>query len=544
MNGSRTEGANEGSSWGTLKHGLLAAGLAFPHALPLTLLLHPQGLRAQRSDLWWLAALLLLGISSLLAGDLRWELFTLAAAFLAYKGGQALGEQGGDRSRLVKARAGAFLALLGFALIQALMDGVQRVPGPAWFYHPNLFASGLLLLGISAADGMGPRWRWLFVIATLVGLVLTGSRSSLIAMFVTMALVSALDRRWRGTALATIVVGAAIVLVVSVAVPGKAWAQRLLSPVYSALGIEVTAKNLLIWTEELGNRQHWNHIGVDVHRRTGPRSRLAEWTIARAEPVSWARPQQAVEVTRGEPYTLSASLRALPGAEPGFIGWASREGTQVSFEVALVGDRAVVLREVGLEEATARAVPLTDGWYRLEFTFSVAGTGRTGIAVGVSPTLASDGLNDAVDVRELQLEAGRAATNYLPAINRSTGVGEALARRRIFDLAWQGVLEAPLYGHGSEAFGAFYSERDGTGVTPSHAHNGFLQSAFSAGVLGLAALLCVIVVLFASGGPAQRALLVGMTAANLLDSTFTAGVVLYLLAFLIPVAPTETRWRA
>lgn len=518
-----------------MRSALLSAMVIFPFALPLSPALNLNKVRFHRSDLLWALSILLLSISSIGTGELRIELLTFGAAFLAYKGGQAAVTHcaSGSQAKHRDAFGLAFIVLFVYALIQALFNGDQRVSGPIWFGHPNLFAPVMLLVGFSAAAGVQSRWRWLVGVGTLVPLVLTGSRSSLIALFVALALAAAFIRGWRRTALVTFGVGVVAILLASFAFPGKTWAQRLLSPIYSSIGFTVTSKNLLTRTEDLGNLKHWNHIGVDVVLRDGPKFLPAVWTVSRIEPTEWARPQQVVEVMRGEPYTLSAAFSTSSRARPGLIGWASSEGSRIHFEVGLFEEQAVLRRNSGLEESSAHVIDLENGWRRLAFTFTLSGAGVAEVAIGVSPKLESDSLNDSVDFKELQLEVGHASTGYVPAIEGSAGLGEARARGKIFEIALKGVLKSPWFGLGSESFTDFYATREPTDVAPSHAHNAYLQTAFSSGLLGLAALICIMISLFWAGGPVNRVLLIGLAVANVFDSTLTAGVVLHLAAFVM-----------
>lgn len=434
----------------------------------------------------------------------------------------------------------AFLALFGYAVSQAFLFGEHRVTGPYWFDHPNYFAPVLLMLGLTAATAVPTRWRPVVVLGTLFALMLTGSRAAVAGWFVALAIAWALDRRWRTAAATGLGVGLIALILVSIAFPQKAWAQRILSPVYAALGVEAQSKNLLLWTEELSNLKHWNLIGVDVDRLAKSPGRHSTWVISRTESIEWARPQQSVQLAPGVPYTLSAVFSGRSDLTPGFIGWAGGVGTSLSFEVGIAGGEALVLRRGGLDTSEARLTELENGLRRLEFTFSLLGTQAKNVAVGISPSLGSVSQLDEVTVSELQLEVGPMATTYMPAIERSSGLGEAIARERIFAIAWKGISEAPFFGHGSEAFASYYSARESGEVIPRHAHNAFLQSAFTGGVFGLFGLICALCVLFAVASPLGRALLTGLTVANLVDSTLLTGVVLYPIAFLIGALSSDS----
>ncbi len=517
----------------------LAFMMAFPNVLVITPIFGRRKLRLTAHDLYWLAGLLFLVIAWAAAGSATTELTVFAVGFLSFKGGETLSAVA-DTPRCRGVADNAFqltlLILLAFAAWQAVLGGGQRVAGPVWYEHPNVFGYALVIVGTLAATAGTGRYRLMYLVAALGGVILTGSRSALVAYFVTLGGLALLDRRRRAKIAIALGVGAALVVGASLVLPNSLWAQRILSPLYWAVGIERGSKNVLLWTEQLGDLRHWNSIGVDVTGKLGKTSVPAVWTIDRTDPLSYARPQQVVEVQRGNTYTLSADLREYPDAtsgNPGFIGWASRDDTRVVFEVALTTGGAQVVQAVGLDQASATATDLGDGWRRLAFTFAVGGEGNVSIGLGVSPGVGSENVGDKVDLRELQLEAGDHSTQYQPAINRSTGVGEALVRQSIFAVAWGGIVNKPLYGHGATKLTESFVANGFAGEPPTHAHNLVLQILFSSGLLGLCALVGVLIALFSVAYAPQRALIIGVLVGNLFDVTFTAGVILYLLAFVV-----------
>lgn len=520
---------------------LIAALLVVSPLLPLSPLLNRPVLRPGRSDLPWLLAIVALIVVSLVTLSLRLEVFGVALAYLALKGGVGLEQAFGRALRPVTARASflwALAVLLGFAVVQALLLGALRAQGPPWLPHPNVFGHVMLVVGFMAAAGRRPGARWLVLVATLAGVLLTGSRSALVGGAVTVLVSAVMNREWRGAALRTATVAIAAVALTSLLFPASPWAQRVLSPVYSALGLERPSKNLLVWTESLDDAKFWNQLGVASARASPARVAPTVWSVTRVEPIAWARPQQAVEVDRGVPHTLSAAFRHMGPTQPGFIGWAGGGAgsapDDASFEVALGAAAGPTAVTAGLDSAVTDQTDLADGWTRLRFSFVIAGEGSARLGVGVSPGIGSATLGDSVEVREVQLETGSAVTAYAPAIPRTSGVGEALARIPIFRTAWRGITEAPLVGHGSGSFPAYYATDGGAGPVPAHAHNAYLDALFASGVVGLLALLSLLAALLAAGGTVQAALLCGVCVANLFDSTL-AGPVIYLLAFVAPL---------
>lgn len=541
--GDATNPPNLGS---LLRSVFLLAMVLFSPALPSAPLLGTRLPKVVWSDLLWLVAVMFVAVAAVATGSLRSESFTFLLAFLAYKGGQGLSLSGSGANHEPRVRDVFTIALvifLAFTIGQAITGRVERVAGPPWFDHPNQFAYVVLVVGFVAATTQHGVLRVALLVGTAAGLILTGSRSGLLAFFLGLAAIAAIDRRWRRPAVAAVVIGAAAVLLASSAFPTSPWAQRILSPAVSILGMERTSKNLLVSTEVLDDATHWNAIGVVADRLAPRPGGTSVWRIARTEPITWARPQQSVTLRGGNDYTLTAALRsprtlergALDVSSPGLIGWTAREGSSVAFEVALQGNEAKILRSTGLTIAFASVSDLDDGWRRLQFTFTVAGDGSVPMAIGVSPGISSENLQDVVDVKEIQLETGTTPTTYEPSINRATGTGEALARGEIFDLAWRGVREAPIFGHGRTAFADYYVANGGTGRPASHAHNVVLQVAFQSGVLGVLALIAMLAVLYVRARPPQRALLIGVIVGNLFDSTLTAGTVFYLVAFVMPL---------
>src|SRR5690606_14808908 len=162
---------------------LIAALLVVSPLLPLSPLLNRPVLRPGRSDLPCLLAIVALIVVSLVTLSLRLEVFGVAFAYLALRGGVGLEQAFGRSLRPVPSRASflwALAVLLGFAVVQALLLGALRAQGPPWLPHPNVFGHVMLVVGFMAAAGRRPGARWLVLVATLAGVLLTGSRSALV----------------------------------------------------------------------------------------------------------------------------------------------------------------------------------------------------------------------------------------------------------------------------------------------------------------------------------------------------------------------------
>lgn len=192
----------------------------------------------------------------------------------------------------------------------------------------------------------------------------------------------------------------------------------------------------------------------------------------------------------------------------------------------------------GVAAAEAVATDLGGGWRRLTVSFVPASAGP--VALGPVPDLATDEVGAIVRVRRLQLEEGAEASAYSPTTSVSTGAGEAMVRLPAWRVAWQGFLGSPLVGQGSRAFSSSYSAHYPDAESPpAHAHDVFLDVAFSYGALGLVATVAVLGRLFQVAGPAMRWALAGLLAANLVDSTFLTMTVLWPLAAGVALARRE-----
>lgn len=126
----------------------------------------------------------------------------------------------------------------------------------------------------------------------------------------------------------------------------------------------------------------------------------------------------------------------------------------------------------------------------------VAGTrAATGGALAGVALLAY--LTGRIQPRTAALGAGAAV--LIAALSRAGVVTSDLGRLAIWKISWLGFLERPLIGWGANTFilvmrrhiGADYLSANGAMSVHGHAHNFFLQTLFSHGLLGLAAMALI-----------------------------------------------------
>lgn len=501
-----------------------AVATVYPNLLPLTALV--RGPRASpRSVVLWAIVIVPFAVAALVRREFGPALLALAFGLVVDLGATRLRGRGPTRSVWVGVLAGVVaLTVVGVAQVAVLGDG--RAAGPTWMGHPNLFAHYLLVaIGVLALTVPG-RARAGVLLLGLLAVSVTGSRSGLLGYAVTLVGLAATTPRWRrpvGIAgiVAVLAVGALVVFSFG------PWADRI---VYLARALvpRDAPVNVLLSTEDLADPRRWNHLGVSVARIGEDAEGVAVWRIAREEPGSWRRPQQTVELQGRTAYTLAGELLLEPGRTPGFVLWRADPEAHVDVATWLTatGEPRVEAR-AGLASVEASSVALGEGWWRLELTFALAADEPVRLAVGPAPDLGSDAVGASVAVRRIQLEAGEDATAYRPTVYVESGVGEARSRLEAFATAIDGFTRSPVVGNGQAAFPTLFAARDPESiVVPAHAHNAFLDVAFSYGLLGLAGFGVLLSLLFVEAVAAWRWVLAGVLVANLFDSTLLTTVVL------------------
>lgn len=494
-----------------------------------------------KHDWLWVAGLVLVSVASLYHQTVTTEMATIGLMFLAYKGATALKDPHKEIPYLF---LGALTFFSLFSVVQVFVLGADRAAGPGWIGHPNLNAYILLILGVTVANMVRLTHRLPVLLLTFSSLAMTGSRSGLIAFIIAVILCAVVDRRLLKSTYAFLLLAGVGVIGLSAAMPASTWAQRISSPLAAAFNLERTARNMLIHTEKLNDTTTWNALGVEVLQEHALGRNKSVWTVVRTEPADWARPQQSVELSGGEAYTLSAYYHrstmpvAASDSTPGFIGWGGDQDSRVLFYVTAQLSGPQIVRQSGLAMARVGIERIDSNWIRLVFTFALEQDYPASVAIGVSPGISSEIVGDRVVFSQLQLERGTHPTPYRPSINQYAGQGEALVRLDIAQAAWAGVIERPWFGHGPGAFPHYYSQHSGSDQLITHAHNIVLESWFSLGLGGLAALSCVLMALWKSAAKPQRALLIGIIVGNMFDSTLASGAVAYLVAFAVPLRLT------
>jgi len=494
-----------------------------------------RGVRPDRSDIAWLGAVLTYLVLSLAHSAWEPNVAGVLAAWLVHRGARRIAGQGADREALGAGFALATLVIAGFALLEVGALGRARAQGPMGYDHPNVLAHVLLVssVGIVASFANGTV-RSAGLGAAVLALVLTGSRSGLLGLAVTAALLVATQRRPR-LALALMATAAIIVASVAILAVGSPWAQRIVGPLTGPLS-DPRAVNLLVASEGISNTAAWAHAGVAglaTSARRGPVP--AVHRIERNRSIDWARPQQLVELDPGGTYTMAAEFRDAGDGEPGFLGWAEHPDGSVEIRVSLAPDAARVRRVAGFIDVNARAILLEDGWSRLEATVTLDRSSPVDLAFGPSPDLASSTPGASTEIRALQFEAGASASTYVPTTRIRVGAGEALARLTIWRTAFDGIRARPWMGWGYGAFPEYvvnHGDDRASTPLPTHPHNQILSTAFDGGLVGLLGLGFLVTALLWRSRGWGRASLLGLLFANLFDSTLLIAAVLLPAAFL------------
>jgi len=521
------------------------SGARFPRAASLIVVLYPYTLpalglvgrldrRARETILGWLVPAGLLAASAAIRREAELVPLVVLLAPLAELVGRRVTDDATRRGVALGLSAG-IVTLAAVALVQGTAIGGDRASGPYWMGHPNLFAHYLLIAAVTAAVLSPGRSVTLLLLATLAAIAVTGSRSGVVGAGVALIGSAFTFRELRRPVATAAGLSAAALVALALAAPAP-WATRL-GPALLAELVGWVPKNLLVSTEALTDAKRWNPLGVDVTREPG--SGDAVWRLVRRARGTWPRPQQTVGLQEGQTYTLTGEFRAEAGRSPGFLVWRGTTGSRLELAAGLTpAGEAFVTAGAGVAAAEAVATDLGGGWRRLTVSFVPASAGP--VALGPVPDLATDEVGAIVRVRRLQLGEGAEASAYSPTTSVSTGAGEAMVRLPAWRVAWQGFLGSPLVGQGSRAFSSSYSAHYPDAESPpAHAHDVFLDVAFSYGALGLVAIVAVLGRLFQVAGPAMRWALAGLLAANLVDSTFLTMTVLWPLAAGVALARRE-----
>jgi hypothetical protein len=540
------------------QHALLAIACsllgAYPFALPILSVAAWREARIRDRDTLWLLSILAFAVLSIIHGRLHPDALGVLIAWLTARGAARLMGSVSHRRCLGHGTAFATALYTGYAIVEVIVNGELRAHGPPWFGHANLYAHTLLVLGFGVATLLNlGNARVSVVVLAVVGIVLTGSRSGIVAMVVATAyFVASRGRtplRQRLLVLAVVVAAA-----LAIAVTPNPISARVVEPIQYALRAGESV-NLLFSSNNLSE---WALHGIAVdeqtpHPEAGPR----EWRVTRTVAAGWQRPQQTVALLPNLVYTLAGEF--LPMGEelaPGFLGWAPGSSSQEHLAVSTGQRGARVHNSRGFTIIAISGTALVGGWHRLEVTFTLAGSKPVELTLGPTPDLRSSRAEVATLVRAMQLELGPRATSYSASSRTaatrqaSLAAQEALARVSLWGVAARGFLERPFFGHGVGTFTEYFISTDtsiaAVRVRPAHPHNVILASLFDGGIVGLLATCLLVLAVWRTSQTWVRAVLVGLLAANLFDNSLFVVVVLFPLALLSglgsssrPVVPVD-----
>src|SRR5690606_14487499 len=271
----------------------------------------------------------------------------------------------------------------------------------------------------------------------------------------------------------------------------------------------------------------------------------------------WSRLQQVVTLEPGQTYTLSAVLRPMGDARPGFDGWGMQPGAEVATNLGttLVNGVHDARATGGLTVLSTSAVELGDGQVRAQVTFRYEGERPLIWHVGVAPDR-SNLENVSTAFAELQLTATDAPVPYVPGLAERGVASLRQSRYPIWSDALAAVAARPIVGWGPDglprAVASHSEEQASLRPVASHAHNMALSVWVERGAVGLAGLLALFVALALRAvqqrDRAAAVVLLGVIVLNTFDSTLLTGAVLYPLAAVLgwravghrPLAQAET----
>jgi Undecaprenyl-phosphate galactose phosphotransferase WbaP len=537
------------------------AGVGFaavPAAGPFLALLAwlNRRLQLQRADqLWWSAAALL-AAPLLLTGHAVAAAETVAqvlAAWLLFRSATALRERLAPHGLADVIGAGLVVGL-GIAFLVGLrqLDGFRwetaRTPLDAitWQSHPATFGHMMLVLAALVAITVpSPRLRVVSLALGAAGVVLSGAREAMFAWLLVAVLLRFVGRKGTaGTRFAEwTLVGVMFLLASGVLSPVGVGRTGFLTAFQPA-----PAEANLFRGTEVADGDWWLPLGVTYSGSTLEVEgvlRSAIIVTKRSED-NWSRLQQVVMLEPGQTYTLSAVLRPLAEARPGFDGWGMQQGDAGAVHLGTtLAEGAHDARATGpLAILSASAVELADGMTRAQVTFRYDGEHPLAWYVGVVPDR-SNLTNVSTAFAELQLTATDAPLPYVPG-RAERGVASLRASRYPI---WRDALTAigarPLLGWGPGGLPAAVHELEGEQArlrpVAVHAHNMALAVWVERGAVGLAG-LGVLFVALALRAVQQRdraaaVVLLGVVVLNALDATLLTGALIYPLAAVLG-------WRA
>jgi Undecaprenyl-phosphate galactose phosphotransferase WbaP len=545
----------------------VAGGLAFlagvgfaavPAAGPFLALLTwlNQRLELQRADrLWWSAATLL-SLPFLATGHLTPAVETLAqvlAAWLLFRSATALRERLAPRGLTGVIGAGLVVGLLiAFLVGLRQLDGFRwetaRTPLDAvtWQTHPATFGHMMLVLSALLAIVVpSPRLRVVALGIGAAGVVLSGAREAMIAWLLVAVLLRFVGRRSApGTRAAEWVLIAAMFLLASGALTPFGIGRTGFLTAFQPAPADA---NVFRGTDVVDG-DWWFPLGVTFGGASLEVEGVARPAIivTKRSEDPWSRLQQVITLEPEQTYTLSAVLRPIGDARPGFDGWGVRPGDDAATNLGttLSGGAHEARATGALTVLHSSAVDLGYGLLRAQVTFRYEGADPLVWYVGVVPDRSS--LAGASTIfAELQLTATDAPLPYVPGRAERGVASLRVSRYPIWQDALNAIGARPLVGWGPtglpEAVSTLDAQQARLRPVASHAHNMLLAVWVERGAIGALGLVALFLALALRAvqqrDRAAAVVLLGVVALSTFDATLLSGAVLYPLAAVLG-------WRA
>lgn len=513
-------------------------------------------IKIQKADFWWWVSAALLSVPYLVTGHLADAGLTavqVVAIWLIYR--SATEFRRSIRATTVSQDLGLGLVVglaitlavglrqmgdLRFDLAITTLDAIVWNTHPALFGHTVLVLSALLALVIPS-----PRLRVVSLAIGAIGVVVSGSSEAVWAW-----LLIALGLRFvgrRGARSTRIAEWALILLMTGVVFGLTAYLGLGRIGFLTDFAPQDRATNMFRGTE-ISAGDWWFPLGIDYSTNTlsVEGTQRTSFAVTKEWSESWARLQQAVTLSPGETYTLSATVQAPEGSRPGFDGWG-RESTNVE-----AVNLATTLED-GTHRATATgtlavlstsAVSISDTLVRMYVTFRYSGEEPLTWYVGMVPDR-SNRTGVTTVFSEFQLIPSQILLPYAPGA-ADRGVTDLNTSR--FPI-WRDALDAigarPIFGWGPNGLPEAVSSLrpDETLLRPvaAHAHNALLAAWVDRGLVGALGLIGLFALLSLRAvqqrDRASAVVLMGVLLANTFDATLLSGPVIYPLAAVLG-------WRA
>lgn len=513
-------------------------------------------LEIQRADIWWWLTAVLLGTPFLLTGHPiagALSIGQLLAVWLIFRSATIFRKTARGGSMSSDIGAGLIVGLgitlaLGLRQLAGLQfeRAITTLDAIVWNTHPALFGHAILVLSALLAIVVpSPRLRVVALAIGAVGVIFSGAREAVWAWLVIAIGLRFVGRRsTRGTSIAEWVLVALMLFLISglAATLGLGRTGFLTDFVPQGEG-----ENHFRGTE-VRQGDWWFPLGVtfttDDLTVNGQKRISFVVTKDWAEP--WSRLQQAVTLTPGETYTLSALINAPTGARTGFDGWG-RESAEVdpvnlatvltsqAHQATVTGPLSIISSSFIAEDETHR---------RAFVTFRYDGESPITWYVGVVPDRSSE-IGTTMSFSELQLTATYTLLPYRPGPAERGVTDLRTSRYPIWRDALDAIAARPLLGWGPDGFPLAVAtlHPDETLVRPiaSHAHNAFMSAWVDRGVFGLIGLIGLLALLslraIQQRDRAAALVMFGLVLLNLFDSTLLSGAIIYPLAAVLG-------WRA